>query len=70
MKENIKPILALVCVIASIVIAFIALFLPPQGEIHESVLWFTSQCLLFVASLLGIEGLNFNAMFAKRDKKQ
>ena len=54
MKTYIKPIISVVAFVSAIVIGFIALLLPPQGIIDSSVLWFTSQLLVFVSSLLGI----------------
>lgn len=52
--EHTKHILSIFAFIASLVIGFIALFLPPQGVIDSSVLWFTSQLLVFVATMLGV----------------
>lgn len=54
-KETIKHIISIVAFIAAIVIGFIALFMPPQGIIDASVLWFTAQLLVFVSGLLGID---------------
>lgn len=50
-----KKIMGIVAFMAAIIIGFTALFLPPLGVIHSSVLWFIAQLLLFVASLIGIE---------------
>lgn len=55
--KNIKPYISIASFISSIVIGFIALFLPPMGIIDSSVLWFTAQLLCFTSGLLGI---NFN----------
>jgi hypothetical protein len=30
---------------------------PPVGEISDSVLWFTAQCLIYAGSALGIDVL-------------
>lgn len=56
MKINLtlKQWLSIGAFIASIVIGFIALFLPPTGVIDSSVLWFVAQLLCFTAGLLGI----------------
>lgn len=53
-KETIKAIISIVAFLAAIVIGFIALFLPPTGQLDPSVLWFTAQLLVFVSGLLGI----------------
>lgn len=54
MSDNVKMILAVLAFISAVVIGFIALFLPPPGVIDSSVLWFTSQLLVFVATMLGL----------------
>ena len=41
--------------VSAIIIGFIALFIPPQGEIDSSVLCFVAQLLLFTSSILGID---------------
>lgn len=51
---TIKSIMSIAAFIAAILIGFIALFIPPTGIIDSSVLWFTSQLLVFVSGLLGI----------------
>lgn len=58
-----KRILAICSFICSIVIGFIAMFLPPKGIIDTSILWFIAQMLVFAANILGF---NFNVF--KSDK--
>lgn len=60
MKRS-KVIIAYICLVAAIIIGFIALFIPPQGIIDSSVLWFSAQLLLFTASILGLDYHVFNA---------
>ena len=36
------------------VITFIGFFLPPMGEVHETVLWILGQALLFTGAVIGI----------------
>lgn len=62
--ENIKPYLSIGAFIASILIGFIALFIPPAGVIDASVLWFTAQLLCFTAGILGIN-LNIDSLKQK-----
>lgn len=69
MKSLIKPIISVVAFISAIVIGFIALLLPPQGIIDSSVLWFTSQLLVFVSSLLGIN-LTLGKYTTNKDTKK
>lgn len=47
--------LCIICTMAAIVIGIWAMYMPPQGIIDSSVLWFTAQLLIFTASLLGIK---------------
>lgn len=53
--NKIKPWLSIIAFASAIIIGFIALFLPPEGIIDSSVLFFTSQLLVFVASIIGID---------------
>lgn len=54
-KNIIKLIVSVISFVSSIVIGFIALFIPPTGVIDTSVLWFVAQLLLFTSSILGID---------------
>lgn len=54
-NEHIKAPISIIAFLAAIVIGFIALFIPPQGVLDSSVLWFTAQLLVFVSGLLGID---------------
>lgn len=53
-KEIIIYLLALVTMIAGLTLLFVGLFIPPEGEIHGSVLTAFGSVCIFVASLLGI----------------
>lgn len=52
--KNIKKIAAIIAFLCSIIVGFIALYIPPHGVIHDSVLWWIAQLLCFTASILGI----------------
>ena len=54
MNNKIKSLISIVAYVAALAIGFIALFIPPQGIIDASVLWFTAQLLVFTSGLLGI----------------
>lgn len=62
MKDDIKELLqyflCVFCIVGAMVMSFIALYLDPTGEIHESVLWLIAQVLVFCGSLMGINTLN------------
>lgn len=53
-KEVIIYILAIATMVAGLVLLFMGMFLPPEGEIHSSVLTAFGTVCVFVASLLGI----------------
>ena len=52
--NHIRKTLSLISLLAAIGMAIAALIVPPTGIIHTSVLWFTSQCFVFISGLLGI----------------
>ena len=53
-KEVIIYVLAVVTMTAGLTLLFIGLFIPPEGEIHSSVITAFGILCTFVASLLGI----------------
>jgi uncharacterized membrane protein len=58
---KLKAILSVLAFLTALVIGFIALFIPPEGIIDSTVLWFTAQMLLFVSGLLGVN-LSFSGL--------
>lgn len=67
-KENTKVGLAIACTICAVVIGFMALLIPPHGIIDSSVLWFTSQLLIFTATMLGVN-LDLGKWGSTKDNK-
>jgi hypothetical protein len=57
-KELLQYFLCVFCIVGAMIMSFIALYLDPTGEIHESVLWLIAQVLVFCGSLMGINTLN------------
>lgn len=53
-KEVIIYTLAVVTMLAGLTLLFIGLYIPPEGEIHGSVLTAFGSVCIFVASMLGI----------------
>lgn len=53
-KEVIIYILAVITMLAGLTLLFMGMFIPPEGEIHASVLTAFGSVCIFVASLLGI----------------
>lgn len=54
-KETLCYILAFSSITAGFVMIFMGMFMPPEGEIHDSVLYAFALILLFVGALLGID---------------
>ena len=54
-QHSLKELTAIALLVTGIVMAFIALFLPPPGEIHESVLFIFAQILIYAGSIFGID---------------
>lgn len=65
--KNIKKIAAIIAFICSIIVGFIALYIPPPGLIDDSVLWWIAQLLCFTASILGIT-FDINNRFSHKHK--
>ena len=53
-KEVLIYVLAVVTMGAGLSLLFIGMYIPPEGEIHQSVLTAFGLISIFVASLLGI----------------
>lgn len=54
-KYNIQLAMAITTLIAGIVLMFISLFFPPQGELHWSVLSALGELLTFSGAVIGID---------------
>lgn len=54
MTKYLKEYISIISFISAIIIGFIAVFIPPEGIIDASVLWFTAQLLVFTSGLLGV----------------
>lgn len=63
-KDKYKLNMAVGSLVAAILLGTTAMFIPPQGIIDASVLWFTAQLLVFTATLLG---LSFNIDMMKQN---
>ena len=54
MKELITYALAIGCMTAAVVAIFLGMYIPPQGEVHASVLTYFGISSAFCGALLGI----------------
>lgn len=53
-KEDIQVWTAVGMLIAGATMSFIGFFVEPLGIIHDSVLWFFAQCLVYAGSIFGV----------------
>jgi hypothetical protein len=54
-KESFKLISAAFMLVMGVTLCFCAFWTAPVGEIHDSVLWYFAQCLIYAGSALGID---------------
>ena len=52
---DLKELTAIVLLTFGILLAFVALLMPPPGEIHDSVLYIFAQILIYCGSIFGID---------------
>lgn len=50
-----EHVMSLFCIIGAMIMTFVALFIPPQGIIDNSVLILVAEVLVFAASIMGIK---------------
>ena len=62
-KDTLIYSLAILSQLTAFVLLFCGMFIPPEGEIHDSVLTAFGLVLLFVGSLLGIN-MKYDSMTA------
>lgn len=61
-KEAVQIWSAVGMLVAGVSLSVAGFIVPPTGEIHDSVLWFFAQCLLYAGGIFGI-GLYVNGKF-------
>ncbi len=54
-KVSVKEWTAILLLTAGVAMAFIALLLPPPGEIHDSVLYVFAQILIYSGTVFGLD---------------
>lgn len=55
MMKNIQLVLAVLLVVCGLVLLFAGFFLPPEGEIHSSVLVAFGETCTFAGALFGVD---------------
>lgn len=53
--KSVQTMTALVVLLTGIVLSYISFFVPPQGDIAESVLHYFAQTLMFAGSVFGLK---------------
>lgn len=74
-NHNLKELTAAVLLAFGIILAFVALLIPPPGEIHDSVLYIFAQILIYCGSIFGIDSyftqkIKKNNSYDKRKHEQ
>jgi hypothetical protein len=57
MKQSVRCWSAVGMLASGVGLSIAGFCVPPVGEISDSVLWFTAQCLIYAGSALGIDVL-------------
>lgn len=65
---TVNQIIAIVLAIAGVVMIYLALFMPPVGEISDSVLWALGQLLTTSGALLGVH-THYNSKINKIEEQ-
>ena len=53
-SATVKEWTAIVLLTVGIILAFVALLMPPPGEIHDSVIYIFAQILIYCGSFFGV----------------
>ncbi len=72
MKVSVKEWTAILLLTAGVAMAFIALLLPPPGEIHDSVLYVFAQILIYSGTVFGLDSyftIKISNHYDKREEK-
>lgn len=53
--QDLKEMTAVVLLTFGMILSFVALLMPPPGEIHNSVLFVFAQILIYCGSIFGLD---------------
>ena len=70
MKISLKEWTAILLLTAGVAMAFIALLLPPPGEIHDSVLYVFAQILIYSGTVFGLDSYFTKKISNHYDKRE
>ena len=68
-KESVQTASAVGMLAAGVGLSVAGFIVDPAGEIHDSVLWFFAQCLLYAGGIFGIR-LYVNGRFGRFVEEQ
>ena len=69
-KISVKEWTAILLLTAGVAMAFIALLLPPPGEIHDSVLYVFAQILIYSGTVFGLDSYFTKKISNHYDKRE
>ncbi len=61
-KEDVQVCTAVGMLLSGVGLSIAGFIVEPTGQIHDSVLWFFAQCLIYAGSIFGI-GIYVNTKF-------
>lgn len=61
-KEDVQVCTAVWMLVAGVGLSIAGFIMVPTGQIHDSVLWFFAQCLIYAGSIFGF-GIYVNGKF-------
>lgn len=53
-KEDVQVCTAVGMLAAGVLLSVAGFIVAPMGQIHDSVLWFFAQCLIYAGSIFGV----------------
>ena len=56
MSHKLQIYSALCMLLSGVILSYMGFFIPPIGEISDSVLWYFGQTLIYAGSIFGIKG--------------
>ena len=69
-RISVKEWTAILLLTAGVAMAFIALLLPPPGEIHDSVLYVFAQILIYSGTVFGLDSYFTKKISSHYDKRK
>lgn len=68
LKDCVMYLMAVGCLVSATVIIFIGLYMPPEGELHQSLISFYGIALAFCGAVLGISA-HYTSQISRRGSR-